>query len=109
MPKDTDKSYKPPTQPITTAATLTSAFKSATGAGATKNQQQHQESGGGDGSQNPVVEFSAMSPTEVPIWANAVVYRFFLALRESELYKNRMKAKMMERMNLKLQNNSFVV
>ncbi|KAJ3412993.1 hypothetical protein HDV05_008644 [Chytridiales sp. JEL 0842] len=117
-----DLPYKPPPVPARTNS-LSSAFKSATGrvnrsatvTGGANGAGQQQRTDGSTGSLDsqgqpaaPVAEFSAMSPTEMPVWANAVVQRFFLALRESELYKSRMKAKMTERMNLKLQNNSFV-
>ncbi|KAJ1555884.1 hypothetical protein HK405_011281 [Cladochytrium tenue] len=55
-----------------------------------------------------VVDPVAVGATDPCPWANVVASRFFLALRESELFKSRMKAKMTERMNMKLQNNSFV-
>ncbi|KAJ3219422.1 PDZ domain-containing protein 8 [Dinochytrium kinnereticum] len=50
----------------------------------------------------------AMGPTQVCEWVNVVAHRFFLSLRDSQLFKDRMRQRTTERMNMKLKNNSFV-
>ncbi|KAJ3280587.1 hypothetical protein HK104_000570, partial [Borealophlyctis nickersoniae] len=50
----------------------------------------------------------AMSPTEPVHWMDVVVQRYFLALRGSELFKEKFKGNMNEKLNLKLRGNSFV-
>lgn len=51
----------------------------------------------------------AMAPVEQCHWVNVLAHRFFLALRGSELFKNKAKAKWTEKINKKLEGNSFVV
>lgn len=50
-----------------------------------------------------------VSPTLDVSWANILLARFFLMLRESELYKQKTASKMNAKMNAKLQSNSFMV
>ncbi|KAI9325872.1 hypothetical protein DFJ73DRAFT_767241 [Zopfochytrium polystomum] len=54
------------------------------------------------------VQILAASPPDEAKWLNVLVHRFFLALRDSPLFKMRMMAKMAERTNVKLRTNSFV-
>ncbi|KAJ3017423.1 PDZ domain-containing protein 8 [Thoreauomyces humboldtii] len=51
---------------------------------------------------------SSVAPTEQCRWINVLAHRFFLALRGSELFKNKAKAKWTEKINAKLKGNSFV-
>ncbi|KAI8621916.1 hypothetical protein BC830DRAFT_45973 [Chytriomyces sp. MP71] len=41
------------------------------------------------------------------LWMNVVIHRFFLSLRESSLFTNKMCIKLGDRLNAKLANNSF--
>ncbi|KND04615.1 uncharacterized protein SPPG_00333 [Spizellomyces punctatus DAOM BR117] len=50
----------------------------------------------------------AMAETEQCHWINVLAHRFFLALRGSELFKKKAKAKWTEKINVKLKGNSFV-
>ena len=50
-----------------------------------------------------------MGPTLDVEWVNLLVSRFFVMLRESEVYKRKTATKVSSKMNAKLKNNSFMV
>ncbi|KAJ3215744.1 hypothetical protein HDU67_010382 [Dinochytrium kinnereticum] len=55
-----------------------------------------------------VAKKSAPAVSELSHILNVIGHRFFLSLRDSQMFKDRIKERTSEKMNLKLQNNSFV-
>ncbi|KAI9339615.1 hypothetical protein BDR26DRAFT_379496 [Obelidium mucronatum] len=58
----------------------------------------------------PAAAAAAAADTDTAAWLNVVVARFFLALRDSALFKDKICAKLMDRLNSKLlaSQNMFV-
>ena len=54
-------------------------------------------------------EVDYMSPTLDVRWANVLLSRFFLALRQSPVYRTRTCLRMTKKMNAKIKNNTLVV
>ncbi|TPX48143.1 hypothetical protein SeLEV6574_g02194 [Synchytrium endobioticum] len=59
-------------------------------------------------SDTPGSSHFATSSTEPCHWLNALVHRYFLELRVSDVFQDKMKVKLVEKINYKLQSSNFV-
>ncbi|KAI9096081.1 hypothetical protein DFS34DRAFT_695230 [Phlyctochytrium arcticum] len=63
---------------------------------------------GKNGATPESIDLTAIAPTEPCQWINVLAHRYFLALRGSELFKTKARAKWTEKINSKLKGNAFL-